>query len=1032
MTEDEFERNYVVKWLAEMDYKHLFGPDIDPNAGNPYRANFKQVVLEDHFKESIRSLNPNASEKDLEEAYQKITNFKEVNLVQKNRAFHKYLLNGVELDIREQGDKDRQHSVRIIDLLEPKNNNYLVVNQFTVIDKENRRPDVVVFVNGLPLFVFELKNPSDQNVDIWDAYNQFQTYKNDISDLFIYNVALFISDGWKAKIGSLTAEEDRYMPWRAIKGQDDKPVLEFEVENLVKGFFQHDLILEYIKNFVLFADDGENLSKMIAGYHQYHGVKAATDNIVKASRPKGSKKGGVFWHTQGSGKSLSMTCLAGLLINHTEMENPTIVVVTDRNDLDGQLYETFDHARELLGQAPAQADGRDELREMLHSANSGGIYFTTIQKFTTFEQETDFPVLSDRHNVVVMADEAHRSQYGLKKKLDKKSNTFKFGYASNMRRALPNATFIAFTGTPVSEGERFTEEIFGKCISIYDIQDAVEDGATVKIYYESRLAKIDLNDEVIRKVDQQIEDILEDEDLDEREKEKGEWASLEKLVGSQKRIEEVAGDIVKHYEHRTELLEGKAMIVCMSREICAQMYDAFKKLKPEWHSVDYEKGQMKVIMTGSAADSKNLQPHIYSKAKKKKLEKRFKKPSDELKIVLVCDMWLTGFDVPCCHTMYIDKPMKGHNLMQAIARVNRVFGEKTGGIIVDYIGIAGELKNATLKYSKSKGKGRVTTEIEQSFGIVLEQLDVIRGMLHGINYKAFEKDPNSLILPVANFILGLTDGKKRFYDEVLCLDKAYTLCSTHDDIEPLRNEIAFYQAVKVAFKKTDDTDDRMRKNKRYGMMKQILDNSIVSKGVENIFSLAGMDAPDISILDDKFLESLKNSKYQNFAVELLKKLLHGEIKSRLKTNIVQEKKFSERLEKALHAYVNRTIESAQIIEELIRMAKDFREAMKRGEKLGLNRDEEAFYDALANDEEAARELDDEILKKIAMELTEKIRKNTSVDWQYRESVQAKLRNMVRVILRKYKYPPSKSEEAVALVLAQATKLADKWSVETYQ
>ncbi|MBS7326102.1 MAG: type I restriction endonuclease subunit R, partial [Thiopseudomonas sp.] len=747
----------------------------------------------------------------------------------------------------------------------------------------------------------------------------------------------------------------------------------------------------------------------------------------------GSKKAGVVWHTQGSGKSISMVCYAGKLLQQPEMNNPTLVVVTDRNDLDGQLFGTFSSAKELLKQEPAQADDRDALRVMLAERESGGIIFTTVQKFALLAGENAHPILNGRHNIVVISDEAHRSQYGLKATL-KADGSYQFGYAKHMRDALPNAAFIGFTGTPIANEDKDTRAVFGDYVSIYDIQDAVDDGATVPIYYESRLAKLDINRDLIDELSDQVEDVVEDEeDIGQREKTKGEWSRLEKLVGSGPRLKQVAADLVEHFETRSALIEGKAMIVAMSRDICAQLYNEIVALRPEWHDTDPEKGAIKVVMTGSAADKPLLQPHIYNKQTKKRLEKRFKNVNDPLKLVIVRDMWLTGFDAPICHTMYVDKPMKGHNLMQAIARVNRVFKNKPGGLVVDYIGIANELKQALKTYADAKGRGEPTHSTEEAYAILLEKLDVIHGMFAktpqspGFDYSAFATDALKLLVPAANYVLGLDDGKKRFLDTVLALNKAYSLCSTMDEASAYHKEIAFLSAVKAAIAKYTSVDKKLTQEEKNSTLKQILDNAVIAGGVTDVFALCGLDKPNIGLLSDEFLEDVRQMPYKNFAVELLEKLLKDDIKAKTRNNVVQEKKYSERLQETLRRYNNRGIETAQVIEELIAMAKQFQADLAREAALGLNPDEIAFYDALANNESAVRELGDEILKKIAVEITDKLRASTTVDWQVRESVRAKLRILVRRTLQRYKYPPDQAVEAVELILQQAEVLSNAWT-----
>jgi type I restriction enzyme R subunit len=1045
VTEDDLEQ-LALTWFQDSGWDYLHGPNIAPDSETPERADYRQVLLPGHLRASLSRLNPNIPEAILDEVARQLAKPDHPSLIQSNRAFHEALIAGVPVEVEIDGEK-RGDRVQVIDFEHPERNRFVVVNQFTIQGtKQPRRPDLVCFINGLPVAVIELKNPANQQTDIWAAFNQLQTYKEEIADLFTANEALVISDGLHARIGSLTANRERFLPWRTIKSENDRPLLEFELEKVVRGFFDPELLLDYLRYFVLFETADGHVVKKIAGYHQFHAVRAAVKAaVIAATRPPentareqwatyaervepGSRKGGIVWHTQGSGKSISMVCFAAKLMQQKEMQNPTLVVVTDRNDLDGQLFQTFVGARSLLRETPRQATNRDELRALLAGRPSGGIIFTTVQKFTPEPGEEVFPLLSERTNIVVIADEAHRSQYGFRAVLDKKTGRYKYGFAKHLRDALKNATFVGFTGTPVESADKDTRAVFGDYVSIYDIQDAVDDGATVPIFYESRLAKLDLNPDEMEQLNADVEEVFEDEeDAALKEAAKTKWAALEKLVGAQPRIDQVAADIVRHFEARIGAVEGKAMIVAMSREICARLYNAIVELRPAWHSDDPAQGAIKVVMTGSAADSALLQPHIHNATTKKLLEKRFKDSADPLKLVIVRDMWLTGFDVPCLHTMYVDKPMRDHNLMQAIARVNRVFRDKEGGLVVDYIGIAAELRRALRTYTESKGKGQPALDAAEALAKLLALMDVARGLLHGFDFGAYRTKAAALLLPAANFVLGLEDGKKRWFDVVLAITKAFSLCGTLDDAAGLREEIAFFQAIRSVIAKATETDKKLSEDRKNAVLKQILDNAVVAEGVEDIFKLAGLERPDIGILSDAFLEEVRQLPQRNFAVELLRKLLNDEIKSRGRTNVILEKKFSERLLAALIRYRNRAIESAQVIEELIEMAKEFREAAKRGENLGLNESELAFYDALADNESAVRELGDEILKQIAHELTEKLRKSTTVDWQKRESIRARLRNLVRITLRRYKYPPDRQEEAIRLVLEQAERLSDDWA-----
>ncbi|WP_277559287.1 type I restriction endonuclease subunit R [Acinetobacter beijerinckii] len=1032
MNETQLE-NLCLDWFAENGWEVVHGIDIAPDSCNPLRKDYKQIVLEADVQAAFERLNPHLPASCFEQVLQKLSKPESLDLVINNRAFHRMLLEGVPVTYKKQDDWVHDHAF-LVDFNHVQQNRFVAVNQFTILGvKQPRRPDIICFINGIPFAVLELKSPTDENADIWDAFNQLQTYKEEISDLFVFNEALVVSDGVTARVGSLTANQERFLPWRTIKNEDDKPALEWELETVVRGFFDRELFLDYIRFFVLFETDGEKTIKKIAGYHQFHAVREAVQATIAAANPNGDKKAGVVWHTQGSGKSISMCCYAGKLLQQPAMHNPTLLIVTDRNDLDGQLFETFSNAQELLKQIPVQANNRDELRQLLAERESGGIIFTTVQKFALLDGESEHPLLNGRHNIVVMSDEAHRSQYGLKAKLGN-DGTYKFGYAKHMRDALKNAAFIGFTGTPISSEDKDTRAVFGNYVSIYDIQDAVDDGATVPIYYESRLAKLDINQAEIEELSDQVDEVVEDEeDVGNREKTKSEWSRLEKLVGATPRLKQIAADLVAHFEARTEATAGKGMIVSMSREICVHLYNEIVTLRPGWHDPDPEKGKIKVVMTGSASDKPLLQPHIHNKQVKKRLEKRFKDVKDPLQLVIVRDMWLTGFDAPCTHTMYIDKPMKGHNLMQAIARVNRVFKDKQGGLVVDYIGIANELKQALKIYTDAKGKGEPTLRAEEAYAVLAEKMDAIRGMFAktneqaGMDLSAYETQAHRLIIPAANYVLSLKDGKKRFLDLVLAINKAFSLCSTLDEAKNLHKEIAFYSAIKAVISKHTSVDRKLSQAEKDSTLKQILDNAVIADGVTDVFAMCGLDKPNIGLLSDEFLEDVRQMPYRNLAVELLEKLLNDGIKAKTRNNVVQEKRFSDRLQETLRKYNNRAIETSQVIEELIQMAKEFQAEMQREASLGLNPDEIAFYDALANNESAVRELGDDTLKQIAREITEKLRKSTTVDWQVRDSVRAQLKILVRRTLQRWKYPPDKAAEAIELVMKQAEQLSNAWT-----
>lgn len=1074
INENQLERQ-CIKWFQETGWDFVHGPDIAPDNPQAERADYREVVLKDRLRDAIEKLNPQLPEIAVEEVVHSLANSSVPSLAKGNRELHALLINGVKVEYNTYSGREVVYA-QIIDFQNPDNNDLVVVNQFTITGtKQARRPDIVVFVNGLPLAVVELKNPADETTDVWEAYSQLQTYKKEISDLMTFNVALVVSDGIVARVGSLTAAQEWFMPWHVIKDENDRPYLEFELEKVVRGFFKPELFLDYIRHFVLFEEDGDKLIKKIAGYHQFHGVREAVRVTIIAANPEtpargvieeratygrevvpGSRKAGVFWHTQGSGKSISMCCYAGKLIQQPEMRNPTLVVITDRNELDGQLFQQFCSAKDLLKQTPEQADSREQLRELLASRESGGIIFTTVQKFSLLDNETKHPELCTRQNVVVISDEAHRSQYGLTAKLrkikDKETgevvgSKYVFGFAKHMRDALPNASFIGFTGTPIALEDKDTRGVFGDYVSIYDIQDAVDDGATVPIYYESRLAKIDINRAQIDELNKEVEEVVEeDEDIAAREKTKSRWAELAKLVGAKERIEQVAADLVAHFDKRNESISGKAMVVCMSRQICFDLFNAITAIRPEWKGsllkneggeddgYNNEDGSIRIVMTGSASDDEAIQKHVYTKKQKKRLEQRFKSPDDPLKIVIVRDMWLTGFDAPVCHTMYVDKPLAGHNLMQAIARVNRVFKDKPGGIVVDYLGIGSELKKALKLYTDAKGKGQPTLKSDEALTILVEKMSVLRGMFHKFDYSKYRDDALNLLLPAANHILGLEEvngktGKARFLDVMASVNKAYSLCSTLVGAAQFHLEIAFFSAVRAAIVKATSVDQKRTEEAKNSAMKQILDNAIVAEGVVDVFSLANLNKPNIALLSDEFLSDVRKMPMKNLAVELLERLLKDAIRGRCRTNVVQEKKYTDRLMEALRKYHNRAIETAQVIEELISMAKDFQAGLKRDEALGLNPDELAFYDALANNESAVREMGDDTLKKLASELTEKLRTSTTVDWQIRESVRAQLRLLVRRLLRRYKYPPDLEVAAIELVMKQAEALAENWTME---
>jgi type I restriction enzyme R subunit len=1007
----------TLEWFAALGYAVLAGPSIAPDESGAERETYQDVVLEGRLRDALQRLNPGVPAEALDEAFRKLTRITSPQLIDANQELHAYLVNGVPSEFLRSDGTIGYDSIRVLDFDQPGNNDWLALNQFTVIESgRTRRPDVVVFVNGLPLGLIELKNAADENATVWDAFQQLQTYKDELSNLCTFNCALVASDGIQARIGSLSSDRERFAPWRTIEGEElAKGFTELEV--MIRGVFEPRRFLDLIRYFIVFEDDGDIVIKKMAGYHQFHAVGKAVEATVTASRPAGNRRVGVIWHTQGSGKSLTMAFYAGRVVLHPEMENPTLVIITDRNDLDDQLFGTFSRCQEILRQEPQQAANRAELRDLLKVA-AGGVVFTTVQKFVPDDKGDTMPLLSDRKNIVVMADEAHRSQYD-----------FIDGFARHLRDALPNASFIGFTGTPVEQTDKNTRQVFGDYVSIYDIQRAVDDGATVKIFYESRLAKLQLKEQERPKLDAAFEDITEGEEQGGKEKLKTKWSALEALVGTERRVALIAEDLVHHYETRLTAMDGKAMIVCMSRRICVDLYNALVKLRPQWHSNEDDKGTIKIVMTGSASDPPGFQPHVRSKKRREALAKRFKAPDNDLKIVIVRDMWLTGFDAPCTHTMYIDKPMQGHGLMQAIARVNRVFRDKPGGLVVDYLGLADQLKKALHTYTESGGQGSTAVDQQEAVALMLERYEICCDLFADFDRSAWTAGKASqqlaLLGPAMQHILALEDGKERFLQAVLELSKAFSLAVPHDEAIRIRDDVGFFQAVRVQIAKLSTSDRRASGDMDFAI-RQIVSDAIVSDQVVDIFSAAGLKSPDISILSEQFLADIRGMPHKNLAVELLQKLLKDELKVRSRHNLVQSRSFAELLEKSLRRYQNRAIEAAQVIEELIGLAKDMKAAQKRGEQLNLSNDEVAFYDALEVNDSAVKVLGDETLRTIARELVENVKSNVSIDWTVKESVRAKLRVLVKRILRKYGYPPDKQEEATNTVLRQAELLTEFW------
>lgn len=1023
MSEPKLEQE-LLSWLSELGYTPIYGPDIAPGSKAPERSSYQDVLLTERLRSTIDRLNPDIPLAAREDALQQVCNLNIPVPLSANRHFHKLLINGVRVTYQKEGET-RGDFVRLIDFGNPLNNDWLAVNQFEVAgEKRSRKPDVVLFINGLPLVLIELKNPVDVNADIWKAFTQVQTYKKDIPAIFPYNEILVISDGCDARMGSLSASEERFMAWRTVDGIEIDPLGQFHgLETLARGLLAPAYFLDYLRFFILFEDNGASIVKKIAGYHQFHAVRAAIQQIIRASGPGGDKKGGVIWHTQGSGKSMTMTCFAGRAMQEPAMKNPTLVVITDRHNLDGQLFGTFCLAESLVRERPLQAETRKDLRHKLNKRVSGGIIFTTIQKFMPGEDEDVFPVLSDRQNIIVMVDEAHRTQYGFTPELKSKAGEGKYsaGYAQHLRDALPNASFLAFTGTPVSRQDRDTRAVFGDYIHTYDIKQSEVDGTTVNIYYEPRRVKLSLDWDKMRTIDKSIEELRGDEEENDLIELNPRWVSLEKIVGSESRLKQVAADLVSHFEERAKAQSGKAMIACMSRDICARLYNHISALRPDWHSDDITKGMVKVIITGSASDKALLQKHIYTQRIRENLENRFKNPDDELRLVIVCDMWLTGFDAPCLHTLYVDKPMKDHNLMQAITRVNRVFKDKVGGLVVDYIGIGNDLEQALKNYAASRGQGRPIIDTKEAYEIVMEKLDILREMLRDFDYSHYLTGGHRLLAQAANHILGIQDGKKRFTDIALAMFKAFTLCCTLDEVKTIRDEVAFMSHIKAILTKRDINAVKQSYAAHDQAIRQLINSTVVTDKVIDLFDAVGLDKPNIGILDEAFLAKVQNLPEKNAAVELLECLLEERIKTCFAANVALEKKFSELLADKVRLYQNKTIETSQVIEALCEIAKTTNEAMERTESIGLTQDELAFYDALADDEVFAIALGDEILKKIAREVTDQLRQNVKVDWTVRENIQAGLRILVRSILKEYKYPADKLEKMANSIIKQAEK-----------
>ncbi|MBW6414825.1 type I restriction endonuclease subunit R [Methylacidiphilum fumariolicum] len=1033
----------VMDWLEGVGWQVRHGIEIAPGQLGAERSDYCEVILSRRLRDGLDQLNPELPAEALGDAFRKLTHPEGADLLQRNRTMHHMIVDGVTVEYRDHGGAIRGAQVRVIDFDNPENNDWLAVNQFTVTEnRHTRRPDVVLFVNGLPLAVIELKNAADEDATIWNALSQLETYQVELPTLFATNGALVISDGTQARVGAIGAGREWFKPWRTITGESVADPNLPEIQVVIEGIFTPRRFLDLLRDFIVFEDGGDGrIVKKIAGYHQFYAVQLAVQETLRATalrtaQPKefdkesvlyqstrppagnpGDRRIGVVWHTQGSGKSLTMVFYAGRIIREPAMENPTVVVLTDRNDLDDQLFGTFSRCQDLLRQPPVQAESRAHLRDLL-SVESGGVVFTTIQKFFPGEKGDRCPTLSERRNIVVIADEAHRSQYD-----------FIDGFARHMRDALPHASFIGFTGTPIELKDANTRVVFGDYISVYDIQSAVQDGATVPIYYESRLAKLALDESERPKIDLEFEEVTEREEIERKEKLKTKWVQLEAIVGSEKRLKLIAQDIVDHFEKRREALKGKAMIVCMSRRICVELYREIVKLRPWWANDADDHGEIKVVMTGSASDPVDWQAHIRNKQRREAMANRFRDPNDPLRIVIVRDMWLTGFDAPSLHTMYVDKPMRGHNLMQAIARVNRVFRDKPGGLVVDYIGLAHELKQALATYTQNGGSGQTTLDQKQAVAVMQEKYEVCRAMFHGFDYTRWitgtPQERLGLLPGAQEFILKQENGEKRYIDAVRELSRAFALAVPHEDALRIRDDVSFFQAVQAALTKRAPSEARPEEELDHAI-RQIISRAIAPEGVVDIFAAAGLKKPDISILSDEFLAEVRGIPQRHLAVELLQKLLKGELKTRSRKNVVQARSFREMLEQAIRRYQSRAIEVTQVIEELITLAKHIRMADERGERLGLSDDEMAFYDALGTNGNAVQVLGDETLRGIARELVKTVRDNVTIDWAIRENVRAKLRVLVKRILRKHGYPPDKQEKATQIVLEQAEVLSAAW------
>lgn len=1079
ITEHSIE-DFAIKLLEHLGYEYIYAPSIAHDGENPERSSYEEILLTHRLAEAVRRINPTVPPTAQEEAIKEIQRIHSPELLTNNESFHRLLTEGIKVSYQKDGQQ-RGDLVWLIDFNTPENNDFIVANQFTVIeDGVNKRPDVILFVNGIPLVVIELKNAADENATIKSAFRQIETYKAVIPSLFTYNAFTIISDGLEARAGTLSSGMSRFMAWKSADGKEEASHLVSQMETLINGMLNKETLLDLVRHFIVFEkskkEDAKtgvttiSTVKKLAAYHQYYAVNRAVESAMRAtgytlekslsrlggktptsmvmespesygvagvkSQPKGDRKGGVVWHTQGSGKSLSMVFFTGKIV--LALDNPTVVVITDRNDLDDQLFDTFASSTQLLRQEPKQIENRNDLKVKLQVA-SGGVIFTTIQKFSP-EEGNVYETLSERENIVVIADEAHRTQYGFKAKTvdekDEHGNVIGkktvYGFAKYMRDALPNATYIGFTGTPIESTDVNTPAVFGNYIDVYDIAQAVEDGATVRIYYESRLAKVNLSEEG-KKLVEELDEELDAEELTETQKAKAKWTQLEALIGSENRIKNVANDIIQHFGQRQEVFEGKGMIVAMSRRIAADLYDEIIKIKPDWHSDDLDKGVIKVVMTSSSSDGPKIAKHHTTKQQRRTLADRMKDPDDELKLVIVRDMWLTGFDAPSMHTLYIDKPMKGHNLMQAIARVNRVYKDKPGGLVVDYLGIASDLKKALSFYSDAGGKGDPTIAQAQAVELMLEKLEVVSQMYSGFPYEDYFQAETgqklSMILAAEEHILGLENGKKRYINEVTSLSKAFAIAVPHEQAMDVKDVVSFFQAVKARLAKYDSTGSGRTDEEIETTIRQVIDQALVSEQVIDVFDAAGIKKPDISILSEDFLMELKGMEHKNVALEVLKKLLNDEIKARSKKNLVKSKSLKEMLEQAIKKYQNKILTAAEVMDELIKLSKEIVNMDSEAKNLGLTDFEYAFYTAVANNDSAKQLMQQDKLRELAVILTERVKQNASIDWTIKESVRAKLKVIIKRTLRQYGYPPDMQKLATETVLKQAEMIAKELTTD---